>query len=103
RAVRLGKEPAVQQAYGLEYEAPRAPLLVPGEKLLRHRVAVVVREHVHASDAEPDEQRLLDVRLLGHRVRVRARLAGEAEAEHVERDDEAEARGERVPDVMPVP
>jgi hypothetical protein len=104
--VGLGKEAAVQEAHRLQLQpapALRAALLVAREQLLGHGVAVVVRQHVDAADAQPLQQRLVEVRLVRHRVRVGPGLGREAEADHVRRHPGGEACGQAVPHPVPVP
>jgi hypothetical protein len=75
---------------------------VARQQLLRDAVAVVVREDVHFPDAARGEQLFVQRRLIAQRVGVVARLGGEAEADHVRRDD-AKARRQFRPQLVPVP
>lgn len=100
-SMRLREQSAVQ-----ERDAPqlrtRARLTAPREQFLRDRIAVVVCEHVVRRDPVTREHVLREVRLLDDRVRVVARLRGQPEAEHVEREH-AVPCGERRPHRFPVP
>jgi hypothetical protein len=99
RAVRLGKEAAVEE--GDREPLRRGARVVAREQLLRDGVAVVVREHVVAIDAQRGQHALDQVGLLEDRVAMRGRLGGEAEAEQIGRHA-AEARAQRGPDARPV-
>jgi hypothetical protein len=75
-AMLLGEQPTIEEADRCDREARRsvrAAVFVAREQLLRHRVAVVVREDVHAVDAELAQQALVQRRLIedGHPASVR--------------------------------
>lgn len=103
--MRFGEETPVEKAHRFDRE-PAGPsvgaLRVAREELLRHAVAVVVREHVDALGAELAKQSLVQRRLVDDRIVVRARLVRPTEADHVGRDD-AKARRQLRPQGMPVP
>ena len=73
-----------------------------GQQFLAHRVAEVVREHVAVLDVQVLEQRLVHVRVVGHRVAVGDGLGRKAHADHVGCDD-GEPLDQRGPDQRPVP
>ncbi|MCY1457635.1 hypothetical protein D9M71_749450 [compost metagenome] len=77
--------------------------MVPRQQFLGNAVAIVVGQHVHRPiDAQVDQQRLVQVRLLQQPVVMAARLVGIAKAEQVTGDD-PEAPRQGLPEVVPVP
>src|SRR5688572_2052892 len=96
--MRLREQSAVEQARRRDAPAGR----IAREQLLRHRVAVVVREDAPARDAERREQRFVQVGLFRDAVRMPARLRRPPEAELVARDA-AVPRGQCGPELRPVP
>jgi hypothetical protein len=81
-AVRFREQAAVQEQAGLP--APHAePLVLPRQHFLRHRVAVVVGQHMKLLETELLDEHLADIRLLHDAVVVADGLGAEAEAEQV--------------------
>ena len=67
RTMSFGKQRAVQETNRLNRKI-ESLLLAAGEKLLRNRIAVIVRENVNFFDFQMSEQRLQNVRLIERRV-----------------------------------
>ncbi len=99
--MRLGKQAAVQQR-GAAHPRPLAGLGLARQQFLRHRVAVVVGEHVVLGDAFQREHVLEQVGLFHQRIVMACGLVGQPEADHVQRD-EPPALGQRRPQRLPVP
>ena len=68
----------------------------PGEKLLRHRITVVMGQNVDRGNADLGEQSLVKGGLIMETVVVVSRLVGKAEADHVRCD-----HVEMPPEILP--
>jgi hypothetical protein len=58
-------------------------LVLPGQELLGHRVAIVVRKNVEGAELAIPDESFAQVGLLHHAVPVRIRLVAEAESQQV--------------------
>src|SRR5690606_34975240 len=98
--VGFGEQTAIEEHATGQWQVP---VLMPGDQLLRHAVAIVMGQHVQrALFANMRQQHLLQIGLLQQAIGMAARLGRVAETEHVA-GDQPITLGQRRPQAMPVP